>query len=115
MIKIDVEGAELDVLRGLSSTIGRYKPLIVFEFLPTDIHLYPAARRLPPGVQLYRRERGCQLEAWFRNMGYVVVQIRVDSEPKSVKSLVEFGENRSLSGVNFLAVPNERLSSLGLD
>lgn len=33
-IKIDVEGAELNVLRGAAKTIERFQPLVYFEFLP---------------------------------------------------------------------------------
>lgn len=33
-IKIDVEGAELSVLRGATKTIEKYQPLVYFEFLP---------------------------------------------------------------------------------
>ena len=33
-IKIDVEGAELSVLRGATRTIEKYLPLVYFEFLP---------------------------------------------------------------------------------
>jgi len=31
LIKIDVEGAELEVLRGAVATISRYRPLVIFE------------------------------------------------------------------------------------
>ena len=33
-VKIDVEGAELSVLRGATKTIEKYQPLVYFEFLP---------------------------------------------------------------------------------
>jgi len=34
VMKIDVEGAELSVLRGATKTIEKYQPLVYFEFLP---------------------------------------------------------------------------------
>jgi len=34
IIKIDVEGAELNVLRGLKNTLTNIKPIIIFEVLP---------------------------------------------------------------------------------
>ena len=36
-IKIDVEGAELDVLQGMKETLKRYKPKIMLEKHPTLI------------------------------------------------------------------------------
>lgn len=35
MVKIDVEGAELDVLMGMSTTLDQFKPIIIFEFPTT--------------------------------------------------------------------------------
>lgn len=53
-LKIDVEGAELGVLRGGSELIGRHRPVTVFEFglgasdiygtTPADIHAFFAER-----------------------------------------------------------------------
>ena len=36
LIKIDAEGAEADVVRGLARTIQRYRPAIICELMPTD-------------------------------------------------------------------------------
>jgi FkbM family methyltransferase len=38
VIKIDVEGHELDVIRGSISTIKRFRPTIVYEFTPVAAH-----------------------------------------------------------------------------
>jgi FkbM family methyltransferase len=53
-IKIDVEGMEESVFRGLQQTIARHRPLIDFEFLgqrrgPAD---FDAIRRLLPGYRI---------------------------------------------------------------
>jgi hypothetical protein len=31
LVKIDVEGAELDVLQGMKQTLAQYQPLVVYE------------------------------------------------------------------------------------
>ena len=40
LIKIDVEGAELEVLRGATETIKRFQPIVYFEFLPDYAQQY---------------------------------------------------------------------------
>ena len=40
LIKIDVEGAELDVLEGGSSTLARARPLLIFEHVPETARVY---------------------------------------------------------------------------
>ena len=44
LVKIDVEGAETDVLRGLSRTITRYRPIIVCELHDTNREVGAAFR-----------------------------------------------------------------------
>ena len=43
VIKIDVEGAELDVLRGGRALLARAHPLLIFEHVPQAARLYGAA------------------------------------------------------------------------
>ena len=43
VVKIDVEGAELDVLRGGREMLARSQPILVFEHVPSAAALYGAA------------------------------------------------------------------------
>ncbi|MCP1535742.1 FkbM family methyltransferase [Methylorubrum extorquens] len=67
VIKIDVEGGELEVLRGLRSTLGRDQPIIVMEILPylTEVAEAEAA------TMERRKERCLQLEALLEEAGYL--------------------------------------------
>lgn len=66
VIKIDVEGGELEVLRGLRKTLARDQPIIVMEILP---YLTQAAGA--EAATMKRREERClQLEALLEEAGY---------------------------------------------
>ena len=47
LIKIDVEGAELDVVEGAAAVLGRCRPFVIFEHVPAAAALYGAP---PAGI-----------------------------------------------------------------
>jgi FkbM family methyltransferase len=72
MIKIDVEGHELEVLRGLKDTIRHCEPILIVEattgvasleeFLPSEYRYFVASRRrliTPPNVFCVPSSRAC--------------------------------------------------------
>ena len=74
VIKIDVEGGELEVLEGFQHTIARHAPIIFFEALPgapTD------ALGRPDHTALQFREHRCtRLEELIRSDGYRILAVR---------------------------------------
>lgn len=46
IVKIDAEGAELEVLRGMKRTIARCRPIVIFEALPTGAILEREQRQM---------------------------------------------------------------------
>ncbi len=48
VLKIDVEGMEMEVLQGAQETIGRLKPIIMVEFLKSDV----------PAIQEFLKDHG---------------------------------------------------------
>lgn len=94
VVKIDVEGAELGVLRGGEQTIQRCRPLILFESGLREVlgYTWPA------------------LFEWFMGHNYQVVvpnRLAHDGPPLSLEGFLEarYYPRRTL---NFFAVPAER-------
>lgn len=85
VIKIDVEGAELDVLEGGRSVLERAKPLLIFEHVASTSALYDA----PPAA------------AWdlLADIGYEILTVTGDGPV----TRIAFAENTTV--VNWLARP----------
>ncbi|MFW2830157.1 FkbM family methyltransferase [Sphingomonas sp. ID0503] len=73
IIKVDVEGAEISVFRGLSGTLAEKRPICFFEVLPN----YAGHDRVPIDVSLAERNRAAaaDLYAFFAEAGYRIHQI----------------------------------------
>ena len=63
-VKIDAQGCDLQVLRGLSATIARCRPLIVFEW--------------EEAYALWHGDRWADVERWAAEAGYRVERITPD-------------------------------------
>ncbi len=96
VIKIDVEGAELDVVRALFSLIQDKQPFIVVEMLPTN----------QEGSERYNRQ--CELVHDLQSIGYVLYRIQHSAnEPVRI---VEYQDVEVYSDVelsDYLIVPKE--------
>jgi FkbM family methyltransferase len=109
LIKIDVEGAELEVIRGLARTIETHKPVMVFEVLPN--RLVSTGASLSADIIAVRNRRYREIEAELVGRGYSLYHfdnagclIRTHSvEPaadaiRNYVALSDIDENRFLSG-----------------
>ncbi|MHC4997152.1 MAG: FkbM family methyltransferase [Planctomycetota bacterium] len=71
IIKIDVEGAELDVLEGGRNVIRNRRPLIVFEYISengnSEFSLDQVRQALGAGYQLFRLRSDGRLDSSFEN------------------------------------------------
>lgn len=101
LIKVDVEGAELEALRGLGGTIASHRPALVVEVLP---HAHNAA--LPAESVEYRRRRASELTALLRGSGYGALHM-TGGGLRPVGTL-ERGADRNWRESDFLCVPLER-------
>ena len=93
VLKVDVEGGELEVIRGLRSMIGAHHPFIICEVLP----VYEASNQVRLGRQL-------ALEKLMDDLNYV--KFRVTAEGKLIPCR-EIGIHADLDQVNYLFAPRK--------
>jgi len=99
IIKIDVEGAELEVLRSLVDVITRDRPLILMEILPcyTD-------------KNTERINRQQQLETILKEANYCIHRVIKSEDGRSVKQLTALdtiGIHGNLEWCEYLLLPRE--------
>lgn len=94
LLKIDVEGGELDVLQGLSENLSAHRSPVICEVLPA----YSADNWV-------RVERQTALQALLAEWNYVAVRVPA-REPPSVVS--EFGIHSNLDWINYVLVAKEQ-------
>ena len=99
LIKIDVEGAELEVVTGLVSAINTYKPLIICEVL--DCHSQSSIEPM--------QERASKLFAVIKSCDYKVYRIRHKTkiELEEIEEIrLKLWEPSSFDLNDYLFVPN---------
>jgi FkbM family methyltransferase len=103
IVKIDVEGAELEVLRSLSDLIRRDRPIVLLEILP----VYSLENTL-------RKERQEAIEEFLSNVAYET--FRVEKTPSGayagLDSLSKINIHSDLTQCDYAAIPRERVSAL---
>lgn len=107
LIKIDVEGAELDVIKGLQMTIEKHRPFMLFEVL----HHYLAVTKenLDNEMIDFRELRIKKLEELIRAKRYLVYQINEDKEIVKIAK-IEPKDMNDLASTDYIAVPEEEES-----
>ena len=97
LIKIDVEGAELDVLRGMTELLARHAtpPAIIMEFAPDQIEA------ADPGLGFilgFAARHGFDIRLFIGHEGPSVVPPRVEAETllRLHKDFLKFGEAAEL-------------------
>ncbi len=101
MIKIDVEGGELEVLRGLERTLRDCRPVVICEILP----IYDASTK----NGAFRLTRQREIEQNLRRLEYATVRFE---PPNLFRPMVEIAVHGDLNLTDYIFVPNERLEEL---
>ncbi|HEY4176159.1 MAG TPA: FkbM family methyltransferase [Kofleriaceae bacterium] len=103
VMKLDIEGAELEAVKGLRDTIARTRPLIVLEILP----VYSIER--PTGQ--YRKARQDQLTAELQKLGYRMFLIH--EKARTLEPLESVPIHGDMNRTNYLFAHIENGPSLG--
>jgi len=106
-VKIDVEGAELEVLQGMPGVLAEQRPLLVFEMLPLDAGgagQGNADAAATASTYALRRTRAEVLQALLDEAGYRLARMSQSSPFEAVGSLLE-RSSRHQTEQNYLAYP----------
>jgi len=95
VLKADVEGSELEVIKGLQQTIVRDAPFIVLEILP----VYSLAKK--NGV--YRKQRQDELLEVLKQLGYLMY--RIDESTGDLTPLKDIEVHNDIRKTNYLFAP----------
>jgi FkbM family methyltransferase len=100
-IKIDVEGAELSVLRGLQETLRTRRPAVIFEVLPNFYGL--AERKMQPAAECTRNQASA--DAIFRMLNGAAYEIfQIDEAGGETRiSRFELDDPSAFVGSNYIA------------
>jgi hypothetical protein len=103
IVKIDVEGAELEVIKSLLNLIRRDKPIILIEMLP----VYSEKNELRKNMQV-------ELEHIFFDLGYSILRVEKTSANtfSGLRHIDEIGIHSDLTQCDHVIVPNEQLARL---
>lgn len=101
VVKVDVEGGELEVLVTMQARINSDRPVVVVEVLPT----YDPPKRM-------RSERQRGIERMAAACELRIFRIHKGDRSISLEALTEFGISNDLRTADHLLVPAERVSEV---
>ena len=99
IIKIDVEGFEVNVINGIVEILRIKRPFIICEVLPNYGNL-----------DSDRFKRQTELENLLHSLSYIIC--RVDESKAKISRLATIGSFDSMADTNYVFVPSEKIESL---
>lgn len=101
-IKIDVEGAELSVLRGLQETLQTKQPSIIFEVLPNFYGIQKRTRHSPE-VCKKNQDSADAIFCLLNGLEYDIFQINENNGTETKVNKFELNDQSNFLGTNFIA------------
>lgn len=101
IIKIDAEGAELEVVRSILELIRRDRPILLLEVLPVC-----------SDKNTFLKGRQNELEGILSNIGYEILRVEKTASDtyRGLKRVVNIGIHSDLTQCDYVIVPGEQLS-----
>ena len=102
IVKIDVEGAELEVVKSLLELMVHKKPIILIEVLPVY-----------SDENTFRKARQEKLEQIFTDTGYAILRVEKTNanDYLGLKRVEKFGIHSDLNQCDYVIAPIEKLKS----
>lgn len=102
-IKIDVEGTEIDVLKGLSETLKLKMPALIFEVLPNYFWRGKHIKLSPEETEKHQSSAD-EIFHYLTKLGYDIFQL--DSRGEETKiDYFELNNREVFVGFNYIALP----------
>ena len=102
IIKIDVEGAELEVIRGFKCKIELDRPIILVEILPVYNR-----------ENLLRISRQENIQKILNELDYKILRvIKMDNRFNKVQEISEFGIHSGLNFCEYILTPSEQIENI---
>jgi FkbM family methyltransferase len=104
LIKVDVEGGELDVLHGLKESLAKFRPYVLFELLPNRVY-WAVKKELDDKVIAFRGERHREMGCLLKAVNYTMYKISPGEGLTPAKELLADDK----IAFNYISVPDEEL------
>ncbi|MGB8214197.1 MAG: FkbM family methyltransferase [Anaerolineales bacterium] len=104
IVKIDVEGSELEVIKSLLKVIERDRPIILVEVLPA----------YPDDNFQRRMNRQGELEHIFTDVNFAILRVEKTNINtfSGLRQIEKFGIHTDSTMCDYVIVPNEKLANL---
>ena len=104
IIKIDVEGAELEVLSTLAIAIKKYRPLVFIEILP-----------IKDETDIYKVQKRHKLISLLQDFSYRLYRIQKNSDDdySGIAEITQLELNFHATAKDYLLIPEESLVQFG--